>query len=218
MKTATIASIAFCLLLSGPSEADTKSPSQTIFDGAEQLRQVLKTKVKKGSGAEKKRKRKVKKLVDGILDYRELARLTLGPHWKQRTDGEKKEFTELLRDLIEASYMSTISDNINFKLKLEEEEIEESGDKASVWIVASAKNSKGRIVAEDLTFHMFLRDGRWLVYDIEFGDVSIVRHYRAEFNRKIKKESYAALIAAMRKKLEEIRAGKVKIGKQPASL
>jgi hypothetical protein len=43
---------------------------------------------------------------------------------------------------------------------------------------------------------------------VEFGDVSLVRHYRGEFNRKIKKESYQALVEVMREKLAEIRSGK----------
>ena len=54
-----------------------------------------------------------------------------------------------------------------------------------------------------------------MIYDVEFGDVSLVRHYRGEFNRKIKKESYAALIKAMKSKLNEIKTGKVKPGTKP---
>jgi hypothetical protein len=38
-----------------------------------------------------------------------------------------------------------------------------------------------------------------------------VRHYRGEFNRKIKKEGYPALLTAMRKKLTEIKADQVKV-------
>ncbi len=114
----------------------------------------------------------------------------------------------MLRDLIESSYEGAIHSNADFELKIEDEEIDEEQAKASIMAVASGKDAKGKTVAEDLTFHLFLKNRKWMVYDVEFGDVSLVRHYRGEFNRKIKKESYAALIVTMKKKLAEVRDGK----------
>jgi phospholipid transport system substrate-binding protein len=190
-------------------------PQKVIEDAAEQVRSILKKKVKKGTKAEKKQKNKLKKIVDKFLDYHELSKRSLGPHWKDRTSEEQTEFTRLLRDLIEEAYTQPISDNIEFTMEYEEEEIAEDGTTASVITVASSKNKKGKTVSEDLTFHLYLKTKKWMIYDVEFGDVSLVRHYRGEFNRKIKKESYAALIKAMKKKLNEIRSGKAKPEKQP---
>jgi phospholipid transport system substrate-binding protein len=185
------------------------SPKKVIHDGSEEIRTILKNKVKKGSKAEDQQKQKLKKVVDGFLDYKELSRRALGPHWKARSDAERVEFTDLLRELIEESYTGSIRNNVNYNLEIEEEEIADDGSTADVLAVASAKNKKGKTVAEDLTFHLYLKKSIWLIYDVEFGDLSLVRHYRGEFNRKIKKESYAALLTVMKKKLAEIRSGKV---------
>ena len=190
-------------------------PQKVIQDASEQVRTVLKKKVKKGSKAAETQKKKLKKIVDKFLDYHELSKRSLGPHWKDRSSAEQTEFTQLLRDLIEEAYTQPISDNIEFTMEYEEEEIGDDGATASVWAVASTKNKKGKTVSEDLTFHLYLKAKKWMIYDVEFGDVSLVRHYRGEFNRKIKKESYAALIKAMKKKLDEIKAGKVKPGTKP---
>ena len=198
----------FLLGFSLPSFA-ANSPGQVISKGAENIRDILKVKVKKNSPAEASRKQKLEKVVEGFLDYEQLAKRALGPHWKARTDKEREEFTGLLRDLIESSYTNSISNNINFNLEIEDEQIDEEDGTADVSAVASAKNSKGKLVSEDLTFHMFLKKHHWMIYDIEFGEVSLVRHYRGEFNRKIKKESYAALVKVMRKKLKEIQSGKI---------
>jgi len=195
-----------------------QSPQQVIQEGAEKVRSVLKQNAKKGSPAEKKQKAELKKIVDGFLDYNELSRRSLGPHWKDRTPAEQKEFTQLLRELIEESYTGSISNNIDFSMEYEEEEIADDGANASVISVASAKNSKGKTVSEDLTFQLYLKDRVWLIYDVEFGDVSLVRHYRGEFNRKIKKESYSALFTAMQNKLKEIQSGKLKVGKSKPKL
>ena len=178
------------------------SPRQVIETGAEKTRSVLRTKTKKNSRAEKKQKEKLKKIVDGFLDYQELSKRSLGRHWKDRTAKEQKEFTGLLRELIESSYTQSISSNIDFTMEYDEEEINEDGVTATVVAVASAKNKKGKKVSEDLTFQLYLKSKQWMIYDIEFGDLSLVLHYRGEFNRKIKKESYQALVAAMHKKMK----------------
>jgi phospholipid transport system substrate-binding protein len=190
------------------------APQQVIQDASEQVRSILKKKVKKGSKAAKAQKKKLKKIVDKFLDYHELSKRSLGPHWKDRSAEEQTEFTQLLRDLIEEAYTQPISDNIEFTMEYEDEEIAEDGT-AAVMAVASTKNKKGKTVSEDLTFHLYLKTKKWMIYDVEFGDVSLVRHYRGEFNRKIKKESYAALIKAMKNKLKEIKSGKVKPGTKP---
>ena len=217
MRETTIS--AFCVLLISlclsPASRAARSPQQVIQSGAEKVRVILRKKVKKGTPAEERQKKRLKVVVDGFLDYRELSRRSLGPHWKDRTAKEQDEFTALLRDLIEASYTSTISDNIDFTMDYEDEEINEEGIRATVMAVASSKTKKGKKVSEDLTFHLYLKNRKWLIYDVEFGDVSIVRHYRGEFNRKIKKESYQALLKAMRKKLAEIESGKTKAETKP---
>lgn len=200
---------AAALLMAAPATGlAAAGPRQVIHDASEQVRGILKVKVAKGSKAEQAQKEKLKKVVDGFLDYTELAKRALGPHWKARTPEEQTEFVGLLRELIEASYEGAIRKNADYTLDIEDQELDESSGKARIFAVASAKNKKGKLVSEDLTFHLYLKDRAWMIWDVEFGDVSLVRHYRGEFNRKIKKESYAALLKVMREKLADIKAGK----------
>ena len=216
MKTKQLCIIAVVLALSAPLALLAAPPPQKVIqDASEQVRSILKKKAKKHSPAAKAQKKKLKKIVDKFLDYHELSKRSLGPHWKDRSAEEQTEFTQLLRDLIEEAYTQPISDNIEFTMEYEDEEIADDGATASVMAVASTKNKKGKTVSEDLTFHLYFKAKKWMIYDVEFGDVSLVRHYRGEFNRKIKKESYAALIKAMKKKLDEIKSGKVKPGTKP---
>jgi phospholipid transport system substrate-binding protein len=214
MKIHTIIALIVAVSLPGSLQA-APPPQKVIQNASEQVRSILKKKVRKGSKAAKAQKQRLKKIVDKFLDYHELSKRSLGPHWKERSADEQAEFTRLLRDLIEEAYTQPISDNIDFTMEYEEEEIGEDGATASVIAVASTQNKKGKTVSEDLTFHLYLKTKKWMIYDVEFGDVSLVRHYRGEFNRKIKKESYTALIEAMKKKLDEIRTGKVKPGTKP---
>ncbi len=190
------------------------TPKQVIQAAAEDVRAILRVKTKPNTPRHKQQMAKLKKIVDQFVDYTELGKRSLGPHWKDRSAKEQQEFVQTLRDLIEESYTRPISDNIDFTMQYEDEELSEDG-KATVWSIASSKDKKGKPVSEDLTFHLYRTGEVWKIYDIEFGDVSMVRHYRGEFNRKIKKESFEALMQAMRKKLNETKKGKSKASKQP---
>lgn len=201
-------SLALMSLVPLPTRA-APSPRQVIESSAESVKEVLRQKTAKGSREEQDQKARLRKVVDGFLDFAELAKRALGAHWEPRTEQERSEFVQLLRDLIEAAYANAIRQNVDFTLRIDEEQFAEDGATASVVAVASAQTKKKKTVSEDLVFHLFLQNGRWMIYDVEFGDVSLVRHYRSEFNRKIKKESYPALVAAMKKKLDEVKSGKV---------
>jgi phospholipid transport system substrate-binding protein len=45
-------------------------------------------------------------------------------------------------------------------------------------------------------------NGRWLIYDIQIDDVSIVLNYRSQFANVLNKSSYADLIQLIRSKLQ----------------
>lgn len=198
----------FLLAINPKVFAQASSPQKVIQNGSDRIQEILKVKAAKGSPAEEEQKQKLKKVVDGFLDYRELSMRALANHWKDRTAAEQNEFVDLLRELIESTYTGAIQNNVNYTMRFDGEELEAQTNSASVTAVASAKNKKGKTVSEDLLFHLYVKDKRWMIFDIEFGDVSLVRHYKGEFNRKIKKESYAALLQVMRKKLDEVKAGK----------
>lgn len=44
----------------------------------------------------------------------------------------------------------------------------------------------------------------WMVYDVITDDVSIVRNYRSQFNRIIRRKSYDHLVKKMRSKIKEL--------------
>ena len=57
---------------------------------------------------------------------------------------------------------------------------------------------KGTEVPVD--YHVHLKSGRWLVYDVLIEGVSLVSNYRAQFNKIVQTESYTALVEKLRAK------------------
>lgn len=88
MIALTLAGSAFA----GPSTDVLKAKQTTLLD------------LVKG-GADQK---KINAVFDELLDYQALAEGSLGPEWANRTDAEKAQFTDLLKQLVRNSYQKNL--------------------------------------------------------------------------------------------------------------
>ena len=61
-----------------------------------------------------------------------------------------------------------------------------------------------------IDYKLIGKDGKWWVYDVIIEGVSFVSTYRSQYNRIIIKDSFAALLDSMRKKLKEMNNGEAK--------
>ena len=149
---------------------------------------------------ESKRRAALKKAISRIFDYGEMAKRSLGVHWKGRSSSEQKEFVSLFATLLENSYASKIESYENEKILYEKEIID--GDYAEV---------KSRVVTakrdEYSLDYRFLKEGsRWMVYDVVIEGVSLVSNYRSQFNKIILNQGYGVLVKKLKTKSEEIAA------------
>jgi len=203
-STRTALAIALCSLLSLPAWA-LESPTQTLRQANERLTKLLNKKTTPGSRAAEQVKDGVKKEVNQLLDYEELAKLSLGKHWKDRSDKARTEFTGLLRDLIERNYVKQLRSNLGHKIEYKGETL--TGDTALVSTVVRVEK-KGRVTEVAIDYKMKKQSTRWMVFDVVTDEVSIVQNYRSQFNRIIRKESYDALVKKKKRKLEETNESK----------
>lgn len=147
---------------------------------------------------EEKRRAELKKAISRIFDYGEMAKRSLGVHWKKRTAAEQKEFVNLFATLLENSYAGKIESYENEKIVYDKETVE--GDYAEV---------KSRIVTArrdeyTLDYRLLKEGGRWMVYDVVIEGVSLVSNYRSQFNKIILSQGYGALVKKLKVKSEEI--------------
>ena len=146
----------------------------------------------------------VQKIVGGFLDFEELAKRSLSRHWDKLSSKQRTEFIKTLRELVERNYIRQLYGQPDYDLRLEREE--RAGEEATVWGTLHA-SSKGKKVTMELEYK-FIRKAqgntsRWVVYDVITDDLSLLENYRAEFNKVIARESFDALLAKMKKKLQE---------------
>jgi len=135
-----------------------------------------------------------------IFGAPEAAREALGSHWAARTPAEQDEFTRLFAGLLEATYLSQVDGIGGVKIRYVGEIVE--GDRAEVR--ARLFGKKNREVTVDA--RLVRRGERWLVHDVVVGGVSLVGNYRAQFDRVIRRDGYAALIHQVGAKRDELLA------------
>ena len=161
------------------------------------VRKMLAKPTKANTKRHEAKKQALKNVINKLFDFDELGKRSLGDHWKERTEPEKKEFTELLRALIEKNYLMRISEQTSYKAKFVG--FENEGENARVSVKVKSGNYE-----LNFTFAMYTAtDGGWYIYDMIIDDVSLIENYQTEFNKIIKKKGFNELLNKMREKLDE---------------
>jgi phospholipid transport system substrate-binding protein len=142
--------------------------------------------------------KKIGAIFDEMLDYATLAEGSLGSEWAGRSDAEKAEFGDLLKQLVRKAYERNLKKTLNFH-------IEYLGEDAagSAVVVKTKAVSKTNVREEpiEIAYKLANKDGTWRVQDIITEDVSLVSSYRSQFTKVIKKDGFPALLKKMKDKL-----------------
>jgi phospholipid transport system substrate-binding protein len=171
------------------------SPLGLLKQRTDRLAKILRQSTTEGTVEHARKKASVRRIIRAFLDYRELAKRSLWRHWKERTASERKEFVQLLRQLIEDRVLSNLTSNADFTVEYGEST--ENEKEATVKTVVRIPN-KPEI---EMEYRFAKRAGRWMIYDLITDGTSLVRNYRSQFNRIIQRDGYPHLVRKMRDKL-----------------
>jgi len=153
----------------------------------------------------KERRDRISAQISERFHFEEMSKRSLAKHWKKRTPEEKAEFVKIFSDLLEASYISKIEAYTDEKVTYDKETIKGKGKYSVVKTTIVTKS-----VEIPIDYKLITKKGKWWVYDVIIEGVSFVSTYRSQYNRIIKKESFAALIDSMKNKLKELNKDEVK--------
>jgi phospholipid transport system substrate-binding protein len=163
-----------------------------LRDGVERVFRILRDPDLKGEANGNERRTLILRIAHEIFDFGEMAKRSLGQHWRERTLVERGEFVRLFTELIKRSYIARVDLSTSEKMVVRSETVD--GDHAVVRTTLSL--SRGREIPLDYSMHK--TDDRWQVYDISVGGTGLVANYRAQFNRIIRTASYEVLMAKLR--------------------
>jgi len=140
------------------------------------------------------RKADIRKAAEGLFDFQEMSRRSLGTAWDNASPADQEEFVRLFTNLVANAYMGKIEQYAGEPITYHDERV--NGDEASVR--SRVVTPKGSEVG--IEYRLYRAADRWAVYDINVDGVSLVGSYKAQFNRLLQRGSFAELLKQLRQK------------------
>lgn len=190
---AFLAVVAALTLLPLPTEAG--APTEELRAATEKVVRLLEDPALKPETRGAEREAAVLAAVVDLFDFTEISRRSLGRHWRGLGEGQRQEFAELFRALLERTYLPKIKLYQGQRVRFVGESVD--GELATVQTKFVTRREQEIPVA----FRLHLNGGRWLVYDVSVEGISLVSNYRAQFNQIIQRATFEGLLARLREKL-----------------
>ena len=158
-----------------PSVAVGGEPTEQIRGAIDRGLAIVQRADLQGDAMKAERRSLLRKELFPYFHFDEMARRSLGVHWKRRSPQERQEFVKLFTDLLENAYAGKIEGYKGEKIRFGKETLDLPYAEVKTVIVTP----QGQEFSMD---YRLLSDGsRWRVYDIVIEGVSLVNNYRSQF-------------------------------------
>lgn len=199
MLVRLIAGVAALLLLAGPAGAG--EPLDKIRETVDDVLAVLADESLQAPEQQAARRARLRHAVYQRFGFEEMARRSLGRHWRDLSSEQRQEFVGLFSDLLERSYVGKIEGaGAGSRIDYTRETIDDEGFASVQTVVTNPLDSQFEV-----EYRLLQRNGAasWEVYDIVIEGVSLINNYRTQFNNVIHRNSYEGLVKQLRLKQEQ---------------
>ena len=143
------------------------------------------------------RREALRKTIDERFNYKQMVMRSLAKNWDSRSDQERTKFILLFKSLLENSYASKLE-------AYRDEEIKYTGEviKGKYALVKTEVVRPSSTIGVD--YKLIQENGDWRVYDFVIEGVSMVRNYRSQFTKIIRKDSYETLVQKLTEKINKL--------------
>lgn len=152
--------------------------------------------------SQEQRRQRLIEVVAGHFDFSDMARSSLGYHWRQLTPGQQQQFVQLFTAFIEEAYLNKLEDYQGQKIKM-------LGETA----LAPGQSQVNTLVIQPgveepihLDYRLKQYGNEWKVYDVTVDNISITANYRNQFNHVINSQGFDALMKEMQTKRQQLLA------------
>jgi len=197
LKWKTLVPMVLMMAFSWAFPAWAGVPTEKVKETADKIIAIVSDPSLKDPAKAAQRRERIRRTVDELCDWEEMSRRSLGRHWAQRTEQEKKEFVHLFGQLLERTYIDKVEGYSGEKVIYLGERVD--GDYAEVDVkVVTNKNTEIPVI-----YRMRAKDQKWWVYDMVIEGVSLVNNYRTQFSDIMAKSSFEGLMKKLREKSAE---------------
>jgi phospholipid transport system substrate-binding protein len=178
------------------------TPTEQIRTTVDKVLAVLRNPRLQPEAKIKDRRAQLKQAISSGFDFREMAKRSLGSHWRRLSPKEQEEFVRLFTDLLERAYVDRIESYSDEKFVY----LRENLDGSYAEVESRILTRKGDEFSINYKVHQV--SGEWKVYDVVVENISLVNNYRSQFNRIITNSSYEELVRRMKDKQIELKGDK----------
>jgi len=139
----------------------------------------------------------LRKIIAERFNYRQMVMRSLAKNWDTRSDQERQEFIALFKSLLENSYANKLEAYQNEKINYVDEIV-----KGKYALVKTEVVRKSSTIGVD--YKLIQENGNWKVYDFVIEGVSMIRNYRSQFTKIIRRDSYEVLVQKLTDKINEL--------------
>jgi phospholipid transport system substrate-binding protein len=91
-----------------PGRPAAETATEQLRPAIDEIVRILEDRSLRGPAATRERRAAVRPVMDRVIDFPDASMRVLGPHWRARTDAERREFVILFSDLVSYSYTARI--------------------------------------------------------------------------------------------------------------
>jgi len=139
----------------------------------------------------------LRKTIAERFNYRQMVMRSLAKNWDARSDQERQEFIALFKSLLENSYANKLEAYKDEEINYLDEMI-----KGKYALVKTEVVRKSSTIGVD--YKLIQEKGSWQVYDFVIEGVSMIRNYRSQFTKIIRRDSYEVLVQKLTEKINEL--------------
>lgn len=185
--------LAVVLTLGGFSPLSAGEPTDQIRAAIDKGVEILNN----GKRDEKPKKEiidRLREVVYPLFDFEEMAKRSLGAHWRRIEPQQQREFVGAFTGLLEKTYAERIDLYDGQKVVYTGETVD--GDYAEVR--TKVLDNKGKEYS--VNYKLRRVDGKWRIYDVVAENISLVNNYRSQFQRVIVNSSFEDLMKRLKEK------------------
>jgi phospholipid transport system substrate-binding protein len=133
----------------------------------------------------------LKYLINGIFEFSELGKRSLGKNWETLSKPQQDSFIAVFKRMVENTSIKRLE---NYRSDSARYTLVGTGEKT---IVKGVVWSKGK--SSKVEYKLLQVNGRWRAWDLVLNDLSTLKNYREQFQSIIAKEKFEGLMKRLRK-------------------
>jgi phospholipid transport system substrate-binding protein len=188
-----ISSILLIIFFGAFSNIQAQSPKDEIKTLLVERDQEVKTLLgPKGSEYSDEQRAKIKEIINGIIDFKSMAKYALEDTYDTLDEAIQTEFVDLFSTIVRDQSLNKLD---IYRADVTYSSIEVTDDKAMVMTYAELDD-----IRTPVDYTMIKENGEWVITDLILDEVSTAESYNRQFQRIISKKGFESLLTTLRKR------------------